>query len=198
MADQKKTTSTQPIVTPEFRLSFPNLVTPQSFEGGRPTFSITMLFPKDADISALKDLAREAATKRWGTDQDEWPKGMRLPFRDGDEKSYAGYEDCTYVRASANEDRKPGTVDAAGQPIINPGVDLYGGCYARAYVNAFAYDKAGNRGVAFGLIHVQKLRDGDAFGASAAPASEVFGTVPGAESGEGVGNTAEPQNDIFG
>ncbi len=58
---------------------------------------------------------------------------------------------------------KPGLVDASLQAIIEPS-EFYAGCYARATINAYAYDRNGNRGVAFGLRNIQKIKDGDSFG----------------------------------
>jgi hypothetical protein len=55
---------------------------------------------------------------------------------------------------------RPGIVDANLQEIISED-DFYSGCYARATLTAFAYDKLGNKGVAFGLQNIQKLKDGE-------------------------------------
>ena len=39
--------------------------------------------------------------------------------------------------------------------------EVYCGCKVRATLSVFAYDKAGNRGISFGLNNVQKLGDGE-------------------------------------
>jgi hypothetical protein len=57
---------------------------------------------------------------------------------------------------------QPGLVDQNLQRIISTD-DFYSGCYARATITAYGYDKAGNKGVAFGLQNVQKLADGERF-----------------------------------
>ena len=57
---------------------------------------------------------------------------------------------------------KPGVVDQNVQPIIEA-EEMYAGCYARATLTAYAFDTAGNRGVAFGLQNIQKIRDGEPF-----------------------------------
>jgi hypothetical protein len=54
-------------------------------------------------------------------------------------------------------------VDRSVQPILDSS-EVYSGCYARVSINAFAYNTNGNRGISFGLNHVQKTRDGDFLG----------------------------------
>jgi hypothetical protein len=146
------------IVTKEFRVSFPSVFKATAFEGQEPKFSVTMLFPKDTDISDLKKAADEAAKEKWG---DKIPKNLRMPFVDGDEKEYDGYAGMVAIKA--NTKTKPQVVDRSKQPLLDDS-EFYGGCYARASVVAFAYDTAGNKGVSFALNNVQKLRDGEPFG----------------------------------
>jgi hypothetical protein len=55
---------------------------------------------------------------------------------------------------------------------------FYAGCYARATVTAYGYDRAGNIGVSFGLQGVQKLRDGEAFNGRK-PVEEQFEALDG-------------------
>jgi hypothetical protein len=54
-------------------------------------------------------------------------------------------------------------VDRRLQEIIDS-TEVYSGCYAKVSINAFPYSVSGNKGVSFGLNHVQKLRDGDFLG----------------------------------
>lgn len=42
--------------------------------------------------------------------------------------------------------------------------EVYSGVYARASVNFYAYNVNGSRGIACGLNHLQKVRDGEPFG----------------------------------
>ena len=149
------------IMTPEFRCSFPAVFKARSSKSddgsdGTPKYGITMLFAKDADLSKLKAAAKEAAKEKWG---DKIPKNLRSPFRDQGDKELEGYvEGCVFITASSLQ--KPGLVDRNREDIIDE-TEFYAGCYARATVRAFAYDKKGNKGVAFGLNNVQKLRDGE-------------------------------------
>ena len=54
-------------------------------------------------------------------------------------------------------------VDKDVQPIVDS-TEVYSGCYARVSINAFPYNVQGNKGVSFGLNHVQKIADGDYLG----------------------------------
>ena len=150
------------IMTPEFRVSFPAVFKARSSksdddgDAGTPKYGITMLFAKDADLSKLKAAAQAAAKEKWG---DKIPKNLRTPFRDQGDKGLEGYvEGAVFINATSLQ--KPGLVDRNREDIIDE-TEFYAGCYARATLRAFAYDKKGNKGVAFGLNNVQKLRDGE-------------------------------------
>jgi hypothetical protein len=69
---------------------------------------------------------------------------------------------------NASSKNKPGVVDAALQPIIEP-TEFYSGCYGRASLNFFAYNQAGNRGIGCGLNNLQKLADGEPLGGKSRP-----------------------------
>lgn len=154
-------------LTPEFRVSFPHVFEKHSgFEGQEPKFSIVMLFQKNLDLKVLKVAAMNAAVEKWGP-KEKWPKGLRMPFRDGDEKTdLSGYEGTTFVTASSKQ--KPQVVgnkkiDGQFPQLDKDSEEFYAGCYARATLIAFAYDKAGNKGISFSLQNIQKLRDGEQF-----------------------------------
>jgi hypothetical protein len=168
------------VITPEFRVSFANVfqpAKPMAGATGDPKYGVTMLFPKGCDLSAMKKAAKAAAVEKWGADETKWPKNLRLPFRDQGEKEFEGFvPGAIFVAATSKQ--KPGLVGPDMQDIIEPR-DFYSGCYARASVNAFAYDQAGNRGVAFGLNNIQKLRDGDPLGGRSRPTDD-FEPVAGA------------------
>lgn len=174
-------------ITPEFRVSFPAIFEPKAFQGQKPKFSLVMLFDKKIDLSkpsqvgkdgkpigvSMKHAAFNAAVEEWGP-KDKWPKNLKLPFRDGEEKpDLQGYENTIFV--SATSMIQPGLVNQALQKIISPS-EFYAGCYARAEVFAFTYDVSGNRGVSFGLRNIQKIRDGEQF-SGRKDASQVFDAI---------------------
>lgn len=162
------------VTTPNFRVAFPNVFqAKKNTLSGKDEFGLVALFPKGADLAALKTAAQAALVKKFGEDKTQWPKNLKTPFRDqgdrakidpetGKETLPQGYEKgAIYINLKSGE--RPGVVDQSVQPILDSSL-FYGGCWARAHINAYAYDQAGNRGVAFGLQHVQKVKDGDPFG----------------------------------
>lgn len=160
------------ITTPLFRLSFAQLFTPKADQSGNLKYSLNMLFPKTTDLTLLKEAAKAAVVAKWGPNP---PKGLKNPFRDGDEKDYDGYAGHIFVTASSKN--KPGLVDQNVQPIMDQAL-LYSGCYCYASINAYAYegkDAKGailNRGVAFGLMNVQLVKAGEPFGARSNPTDD--------------------------
>jgi len=166
------------VLTPEFRISFPSVFekAPQMDPKAKPEdakYEITMLFPKNTDISKLRALAVEAAVKQWGADKTKHPANLRNPVRDGEEKSKnAGYAGHFFAKASTK--RQPGIYNLQHEDIIDREL-LYGGCYCRAQLTAYTYDFNGNRGVAFGMESLQKLRDGEHFGRVRDTAAVAYG-----------------------
>lgn len=164
------------VITPKFRLSFPELFEPKAFDGQAPKYSIQMLFDKKTDLSPLKAAVKKAIVDKWGQNP---PKGLVLPFKDGNEKDLEGYEDKIVVSASTKF--KPQVVDQKVEPILVAD-DIYAGCYARAAINAYAWEyknakgQVMKRGVSFNLESVQKLAEGERF-VKRPDASETFDAV---------------------
>lgn len=129
-------------------------------------YSVEALFPAGTDLAALKQAAFDALVKKWGADQSKWPAGLKSPFRDQGEKAKEGVlpngytAGNTFIKFKCSVKRRPGVVDAGVKPIIDPS-KVYAGCWMIADVDAFAYDKKGNKGVSFGLNHVQVIADGE-------------------------------------
>ena len=180
----------QRMITPVFRLSYPHLFKAQAPKPtDKPKFSITMLFPKGTDLMgqtlateqepsrpiSLKDVIRNAKLQEFGA-QENWPKNLLSPVTDGDEKAEnEGYKGHWVIKATSNEESRPGVVDAQGVPITEASV-IYPGCYCRAYVYARVWEYMGKQGVQFILDHVQKMKDGKSFGGKK-PVEQVFGPV---------------------
>lgn len=119
-------------------------------------YSVTLLWPKSADLSALKKAATAAARKKWG---DKIPSNLRSPFREGnsDRSDDPVFKDMIFISARSKD--KPGIVDRMVHPITNE-MDFYSGCMANVTINAFGYDNNGNKGVSFALGNIQKVSDG--------------------------------------
>lgn len=157
-------------VSPIGRVSFPSVFEPTSMDEKQDKkYSLTLLFPKGTDLKALKDAANKCA-------KEKWPKGLpasfRSPFRDGGEKeNLDGYEEgVTFVKFSGKY--KPEVADQKKRPI-GPD-DFYAGCWARCTWTVYAYDQSGNKGVAFGLVNIQKAKDDEPFGLGSSSAEEDF------------------------
>lgn len=154
------------VMTPRFRVAFARVFKPEAFEEGQTEmYSLTMLFPKgDSDLSELKRVAKEAKKAKWG---DKPPKKLKTPFKDGNAEEfedYDGFEDMIVVRATSKW--KPGIVNKKLQNITDES-EFYSGCWARATVQAFPYDKIG-KGVSFAVMNLQKLEDDESFTGGAA------------------------------
>jgi len=190
--------STSNIITPDFRAAFISVFKATSMKNAdgtinKPKYSIRAAFPPTANLAPLKKEATMVANEKWG--ENKIPKTLRSPFRLNSEleNPVAGIgDDWVIMSFSANEDRRPGIVDAKLQDIIDDS-DVYSGAWYRAQVRAFAYDQAGNKGVSFGLQNVQKLRDDDPLGNGRIPASKAFEPVEGAMTGG-----AKTATSIFG
>ena len=169
------------IITPACVLSYPNLFEARGFNGGDPKYSAALVFLAGTDIGALKRAALEALQERWGTKVEDMlrQRQLRLPFRDGIEKGYP--DGSAFINVTTQQ--RPGLVDQRVQPIIDPST-LYPGCIVRASVRAFTYDKAGNRGVSFGLLNIQKMRDGDRLDSRTRPEDDFDAVDDGAGAGE--------------
>lgn len=165
------------VITPKFRAAFVSVFSTTQTPNGQDRYQLTGLFEPGEDLSALKKLAKKALEDKWGTDPKQHPKGLRSPFRKQSEKSgqYEGFaddDDAIFINMATIQ--QPGIVDENLKDIIDP-KQFYSGCYARAEINAYAYDKKGNKGVAFGLNNIQKLEDGERLGGGGrSNASSVF------------------------
>jgi len=165
------------VTTPSFVASFPNLFEASGFEGQEPKFSITMLWDKEEDLSALKAACEAAIVKKWG---DKRPANIQMPMKDGDEKldaegkvrpEYAGKK---YAIAKAKQSDPPKVVDLELNPILDK-TEVYGGCEMRAAVSAYAWEFAGKKGVSLYLGNVQKTGAGEAFGGGGSSVESDFG-----------------------
>jgi len=182
------------VTTPEFRVSFPALFEAKlNTLSNKTEFSCQMIFEKTADLAPLKKMAKDCAIEKWS---NKIPEKLRSPFRDGDEYNETAdnqrEELAGKIFINCKSKQRPGLVDGNLQAIIDQG-DFYGGCYARATIRAYAYDQKGNRGVAFGLLNVQKLRDGEPFSGKL-KAEDDFSPIN--EEEIEAGKTTSP--DIFG
>jgi hypothetical protein len=170
------------VTTPVFRVSYPHVFEAQApQDSGKKKFSITMLFPKDTDLTKLKKAMFNAKIAAFGP-KENWPEDLESPVSWGDDhidketkKIKEGYKNHWVIKASSNENQKPPVVDRDKEPIINT-ADFYAGCFARAHILATNWAFGNKEGIMFILDHVQKVKDGKPFGGKKS-ADQVFGAL---------------------
>ena len=191
--------STQ-VTTGRARFSYCNVAQARRNEmNGKDEFSTQVLIPKtDTEtIAALKTAAKLALTAKFG---DKIPKTVRNPMRDGDTETKSDgsplgdeYAGCYYFNTKSN--KKPGIIDANGRDLITSDA-VVSGDFGRVAVNAYAYDAAGNRGVAFGLNHVMLMEKGTPLGSAKVSAAAAFGiAAPAAGSYDDVKSAVESDDE---
>lgn len=161
------------LLTPMFRVSFPQVWEKQSYNNGTPRFSVTgLFFPKaftekdkakwQAIRSRLAEVCQEFFKKDLKTMKED--RTFKIPFHKGSEKSYEGYGDPDMIFFSmANSKRRPQILNINGDPITQENSEeFYAGCWARASVNPYAFNNIG-KGLAIGLGNIQKIKDDESF-----------------------------------
>jgi len=154
------------VVTPTFRVSFPNVFKPKRNElNGKDEYSLVAVFKKGEDLSAIEKAIQDAAEKKWGADKKKWPPKMKTPLKSCDDRMKDGVLPAPYEKGAfylnLKSTERPGLVDQKLQPILDSS-EFYPGVYARATINTFAYDQMANKGVSVGLNNLQKVADGEA------------------------------------
>ncbi|AZR07271.1 DUF2815 family protein [Trueperella pyogenes] len=164
------------VVTGEVRLSYAHLFEPQSIQGSKPKYSVSLIIPKSdretiGKIERAIDAAIEAGIGKFGGKRPD-KAALKLPLRDGDtERDDEAYAGCFFI--NANSTLPPEVVDQDLNPVLSP-AEVYSGCYARVSLNFYAFNTNGNRGIACGLGNVQKLRDGEPLGGGRTSAADDF------------------------
>lgn len=152
-----------------------NLFDVQERDNGKKQYGCTLLFPKSADISALRKLAGDTAVAKWGdkTKQLVEAEILKIPFLDGDGKQgkhketgepHKGFPGHWFIRCVSGQDFKPKVWDRKRNPIFEKS-DVPSGSKGYAVVNCFAWENDdGGKGVTFGISHFQLVEkaEGDA------------------------------------
>lgn len=158
---------TKNVITPKGRLGFPNVFEAHSVNGGEAKYSALIAFPPGTDISELKKAAFAKAKEFFGEDKAKAlldKKMLKLPFRSDDAAEKGFPEGSVYINVTSK--RKPHVVHSwpgkDGKPAeVTDQDEIYAGIDCRMSLRPFAYDKAGNKGVSFGLCNLQKLGDNE-------------------------------------
>lgn len=183
------------VTTPRFRNSFPHVFTPQLNKlSGKMEYSLQALFEKGADLAPLKLAMKNACINKWGTDQAKWPKNLKSPFKSqkdliesankkGQATAHLNPEAFYLTLKTSGTDKngkdKPHPIVVGKNPkeVIEEESRFYAGCWAKANINAGAYEKGGNCGVTFYLNACQFVGDADPFSGRASPEA-AFEAIP--------------------
>lgn len=159
------------VVTGKVRFSYCNIWEPKAPNGGgEPKYSVTLLIPKtDTDtLNKIKQAMAAAADNfRARNGANSLPQKPVHTLHDGDGVRDSGDpygEECKgcYV-ITVSSKQKPVIVDAFRNEITEQ-TEVYSGCYGRAAINFFGFNSNGKKGISAGLLSIQKLCDGEAFG----------------------------------
>lgn len=166
------------VVTGKVRISYANVWVPKSINGSEPKYSVSLIISKSdtetlGKIKAAIKEAEKAGIEKFGTKFTSGDK-FKWPLKDGDKEfpEDAAYKDSYFV--SANSADRPTILDKNKQEILDKS-EFYSGCYGRAVITFFPFDKAVNKGIGCGLEHLQKVADGEPLGGRSR-AEDVFDT----------------------
>lgn len=166
------------VVTGKVRFCYVNVFEATAMnDGDTPKFNICILIPKSDTntVEAVKKAieAAKVAGKSYLADKNgKIPLTIKTPLRDGDDErgDDPAFEGMYFI--NANSTRKPAVVDKDLNPIMSKD-EFYSGCYGRASINFYAFNKQ-SKGIAAGLNNLQKLEDGEML-AGGSTAEEDFG-----------------------
>lgn len=163
------------VATGKVRMSFVHIHKPRSNDRGEDKFSVTILVPKSdkGTTDALRAAERVAAELKFPGKTAAFYAQLKSVIHDGDGLRPNGEEfgpECHkhWVFTASSSDR-PGVVDENLEPVTEA---VKSGDYGRVSVNAYGYDTAGNRGVAFGLNNVMLVERGESLGGRSDAASD--------------------------
>ena len=179
MSNSTKLANPMKVITgKDTRWSYANVWEAKSINGGTPKFSVSLIIPKTDTVTVQKIKAaiqaayEEGQAKLKGNGRTVPPlTAIKTPLRDGDterpdDPAYAG----SYF-INANSATAPGIVDADCNPILTRS-EVYSGVYGRASISFYAFNSSGNKGIAYGLNNLQKIRDGESLGGKASAESD--------------------------
>lgn len=169
------------ILTGVVRLSYANIWEPKApMNGGKPVYSASLIISKDDDktLRAIKAKIKAMMTnprviEKVGGSANIHSKRLRIPLRDGDadRPEDEAYANSYFINVKSSETNSPKIFDRHGSEIIDK-AEVYSGCYVRAIIQFYGYNRSGNFGIGAGLVAIQKWKDGEALGGVSVSASD--------------------------
>lgn len=166
------------VLSKNTRWSYANVWAPKAIvEGATPKYSVSLIIKKDSpDVekikAAIKVAYNDGLSKLKGNSKIAPAlENLKTPLRDGDidRPEDEAYKGCYFI--NANSTTAPGIVDAACNPIIDHS-EVYSGVRGRASVTFYAFNNAGNKGIACNLNNLQKWFDDEPLGSKASPEAD--------------------------
>ena len=177
------------------RLSYPNLFTARAInDQGDPKYSATLLIPKSDTATvervhaAIDAAVKDGIERRIFKGAVDPSRSKYPPLRDGDSPKDDGsprgdeFAGHWFISAKAPGNKpRPSVVDANVQPVMDES-EIYAGCYVNMFVEFYAYETSGNKGIAASLRGVQFVRDGERLGGEPLEAEDMFSAIGGGAS----------------
>lgn len=154
------------MISPRGRVIFHSIYQPSTFGNGKPSYELTLLFPKsDPGWKKIQAEMEKAAKEKW---PDMPFSKLKFGLKDGDEEKgeYEMFRGMMFARFKSHN--PPDVRGPDMRVLTETSGGFYDGCYARVSFSPYAYEytengKVMSRGVSLWLNNVQKLADGEAF-----------------------------------
>lgn len=166
------------VTTGKARFLYANVWTPKKNESGKEVYSVTLIIPKSDTATiekinnAIADAYAEYADAIKGSAKSVPALAdIRTPLRDGDEERESDENFAGSYFINASSIYPPGIFDADRNQITDK-EEVYSGCFGRASISFFGYNRKGGRGISCGLRGLQKLEDGEKLGGFASVADD--------------------------
>ena len=179
------------------RLSFNDLFTAKSFDGGDAKFSGTFILSDDSTVvvdgvaspyTKLADICQKVLIEKFGkapAKVENWLYNKadgtttRNPFTNEDGEYWAGFTaDTWYVSANKKESQcrngEMTVVDQLCQPLAANSGQMHSGVYVNAVIDVYAYETSKGKGVTGSLEGVQLVRAGEPMGMTVIDAVNEF------------------------
>ncbi len=169
-------------------ITFPSVYQKAVYEGQETKYQTGIILKKnDANYNALKAkydaICQEAiaSKKLTRTQLTPWirplggTKGIVVDCAEDPDK-YQGPRFENAVILTAKNDYKPYVVNGRREPIDEAENQIYGGCVCNVNVDLYIYHKV-YKGIGVQLNGIQKVRDGEPFGAARLSVEDMFDEI---------------------